>query len=449
MTDEIKKAAGYIRVSTAEQAMKGLSLETQEALILDYIAKNKMKAVGLYIDKGITARKKLEKRTEFMRMMNDIDNGLIDHIVVLRLDRWFRNVYDYHRMMNQHLIPHNVNWSAVNEEYDTTTTNGRLMINLRLAIAEQECDTDSDRVKDIFTNIIHDKRVINGNAPYGYKIVDKRLVIDEEKEPIVRDIFETYKQYGSIAQTTKVINSKYGLTRVTESYRKVLINPMYKGEYREVKDYCPAYITDEEYQINQRMMQNAPKFYKQTKNIFIFSSMLICSECNHRLTATRPNSHRKNKGYVYYRCENVYDGLCNSRKRIREDYIEDYLLNNAQSALYNYIYDVELKKKNQPSIVDNRKQIDKKLKKLNELYINDYITMEEYKERYNTLQSQIIFPVDDGKKISLKPEQIKYFLSLDLSALYEKLTLESKRRFWRSYIKSITIKDGKINDISF
>ena len=86
--------------------------------------------------------------------MRDVDAGLIDRIIVMRLDRWFRNVYDYHKMMNEHLIPHNVDWCAVKEDYDTTTTNGRLMINLRLAIAEQECDTDGDRIRDVQENMI-------------------------------------------------------------------------------------------------------------------------------------------------------------------------------------------------------------------------------------------------------------------------------------------------------
>ena len=98
--DELKRAAGYIRVSTAEQSTKGLSIETQIAEIKAYAEYHKMKLVDIYADRGITARKSLEKRVDFMRMMGDVQSGKINHIIVLRLDRFFRNVFDYHKMMN-------------------------------------------------------------------------------------------------------------------------------------------------------------------------------------------------------------------------------------------------------------------------------------------------------------------------------------------------------------
>lgn len=135
------RGVGYIRVSTAEQATRGLSLDAQEAEIRAYAKAHGIELFNIYVDAGITARKRLDRREAFGQMMKDVDSGLIDEIIVMRLDRWFRNIYDYHKMMNEHLIPHGVNWSAVKEDYDTKTTNGRLMINLRLAIAEQECDT--------------------------------------------------------------------------------------------------------------------------------------------------------------------------------------------------------------------------------------------------------------------------------------------------------------------
>ena len=158
----VKRAAGYIRVSTVEQSLKGLSIETQIAEIENYAKAHNMKLEGVYIDRGITARKQLTKRVEFMRLMEDVQLGKIEHIIVLRLDRFFRNIYDYHRMMNEYLTPNNCDWSAVKEQYSTATTNGRLMINLRLAIAEQECDTDSDRIKDVQKHRISEGYIISG-----------------------------------------------------------------------------------------------------------------------------------------------------------------------------------------------------------------------------------------------------------------------------------------------
>ena len=95
--EKIKSVGGYIRVSTTEQAMRGVSLESQEAAIRAWCDRNGYKLVDLYIDRGITARKKLQNRKEFCRMMQDVQAHRINHILVLRLDRFFRNTYDYHR----------------------------------------------------------------------------------------------------------------------------------------------------------------------------------------------------------------------------------------------------------------------------------------------------------------------------------------------------------------
>ena len=91
------RGVGYIRVSTAEQATRGLSLDAQEAEIRAYAKAHGIELFNIYVDAGITARKRLDRREAFGQMMKDVDSGLIDEIIVMRLDRWFRNIYDYHK----------------------------------------------------------------------------------------------------------------------------------------------------------------------------------------------------------------------------------------------------------------------------------------------------------------------------------------------------------------
>ena len=205
------RGVGYIRVSTAEQATRGLSLDAQEAEIRTYAKAHGIELFNIYVDAGITARKRLDRREAFGQMMKDVDSGLIDEIIVMRLDRWFRNIYDYHKMMNEHLIPHGVNWSAVKEDYDTKTTNGRLMINLRLAIAEQECDTDGDRIRDIHDNQIANGIWIGGCAPPGYRIENKRLSIDPDMQPAVSYFFERLLSCGSVRRSMLDMNERHNL----------------------------------------------------------------------------------------------------------------------------------------------------------------------------------------------------------------------------------------------
>ncbi len=116
----IQRAALYIRVSTEEQAMHGLSLTAQRETLLKYAEENGLRIVGTYADEGITARKKYKNRLEFMRMLRDVQSDKIDLILFIKLDRWFRNIADYYEVQKI-LDDHKVRWIAT-ESIDTTTS---------------------------------------------------------------------------------------------------------------------------------------------------------------------------------------------------------------------------------------------------------------------------------------------------------------------------------------
>ena len=88
----IQRAALYIRVSSEEQAMHGLSLDAQRATLIEYAKSHDMKIIGIYADEGITARKRYRNRVEFMRMLEAVKKNEIDIILFIKLDRWFRSV---------------------------------------------------------------------------------------------------------------------------------------------------------------------------------------------------------------------------------------------------------------------------------------------------------------------------------------------------------------------
>ena len=106
------RCAIYDRVSTEIQAENGLSLDTQKELLTDYATSHGYEIVDYYADEGITARKKLQNRKDFQRLLNDVRQDKIDLILVTKLDRWFRNVRDYHNTQAI-LEEHHCNWSSV------------------------------------------------------------------------------------------------------------------------------------------------------------------------------------------------------------------------------------------------------------------------------------------------------------------------------------------------
>ena len=440
----IKRAAGYIRVSTAEQSSKGLSIETQIAEIENYAKAHNMKLEGLYIDRGITARKQLTRRVEFMRMMEDVKSQKIEHIIVLRLDRFFRNVYDYHKMMNEYLAPNNCDWSAVKEQYSTATTNGRLMINLRLAIAEQECDTDSDRIKDVQKHRVAEGYIISGGGTsLGLKIENKRIVKDE-KNYIVKEIYDYFELHGSVRGTMVHINQKYDLKLIYQTVRRILANPIYKGQYRDNVNFCEPTVTLEQWSKVQLMLKKNIKD-RGKPQVYIFSGLLKCSHCGKAITGNRTLKH--DKIYKYYRCSSrIMNSSCDNLKNCSEKLIENYLINNIEELSKKHVIEVEVKEKEKKAIKSNRKKIEAKLKKLNDLYINDFISMEEYKKDYEMLKSQIMEPQETSRT---DLTAIQELLEGNFKDKYEMLSEGQKRAFWRGIIKEIKMFGKTVEAVEF
>ena len=433
-------AAGYIRVSSVEQATKGLSIETQTAEIQAYAERHGMKLVDIYVDKGITARKSLHKRVDFMRMIGDVQSGKVKHIIVLRLDRFFRNIYDYHRMMNEYLDPNKCDWSAVKEQYTTATTNGRLMINLRLSIAEQECDTDSDRIKDVFDNRVKNGYAITGSQPFGWTVKDKRVVIDEEKRAMMEDMLNQVELTSSVRGALTYMNEKYNVHFIYDSLARLLKNTMLYGSYRGNDNYCEGYMTKERFENMRRLLD---KNIRKRKNnySYIFSGLIICGECGYHMAGSHYNT------YSYYRCSNCYaNKRCSNRGQLNETHIEKYLLQNVERLLSEYMISIEkLEEKTKP-IKSNRKAIEAKLQKLNDLYVNGFIEMDEYKQKYEQLQSQIIDANETPKK---DLTALKKFLEGNFKDIYNTLDIEEKRALWRGVIKEIKVYKKEIVDVVF
>lgn len=442
---EVKSAAGYIRVSTVEQSLKGLSIETQTAEIEAYAKAHNMKLVDVYIDRGITARKSLEKRVDFMRMMRDVESGKINHIIVLRLDRFFRNVYDYHKMMNEYLEPNNCDWSAVKESYTTETTNGRLMINLRLSIAEQECDTDSDRIKDVLNHRASQGYAITGSLPYGLKIVDHHVVPDEEKIHIVKDIFKTFQLNSSARKTMLDINAKYNTGFKYGSFYKSLKNTLYCGEYRDNQNYCEPIISREQFDTVQRLLKMNVR-PRKNKHTYIFSGLLRCDCCGWKMSGNHLTS--TSGSYSYYRCHQSYvDKTCHNKIMAAQTKLEKYLLDHIEEWAEKKVFSVNnveaLENKKQKS---NRKLIETKLQRLNNLYVDGFIDMEKYKADYAELQSQII---DIPKEEKKDTKALKEFLNSGYKKIYKKLTDVQKRALWRRVIKEIRVYGNEVIDVDF
>lgn len=229
---QMVRVALYIRVSGEEQKIRGLSLEAQQERLEAYARERGWVIVGVFIDAAKTARKNMHKRTEFQRMMELVKRDEVDMLLFCRLDRWFRSVADYYKIM-EILETHGCDWKTTDEEYDTTTANGRLYINVKLSIAQNEADIDGERIDVIFDSKIAHGTVVSGSCPFGFRVnEEKRLEIVQENAAIVQDAFNHYESTLSKRGTVKYIRETYGVNWCEATFRRML-----------VKNCIQAYIT--------------------------------------------------------------------------------------------------------------------------------------------------------------------------------------------------------------
>ena len=432
------RAGLYIRVSTDEQALHGLSLDSQREALTAYAKEHNMQIVDIYADEGITARKALNKRLQFQRLISDVKAGKIDLILVTKLDRWFRNIKDYHNTQ-EILEKHNCNWRTIYENYDTSTASGRLHINIMLSVNQDECDRTSERIKAVFEHKKDKKEATTGAMPLGYKVVDKKIVKDEALAPLVNDVFDYFEAHNNKNGTANYINEKYGTTYHYNTIARMLKKPIYKGCFSGIEGFCEPYIDKSRWDKIQALTERNIKV-RHNERVYTYSGLLICAECGLHLAGASTKYVKADgsiKYYKHYRCTNaVVRKWCSHNLSIKEENIDKFIVANLSKELEHYkaTYDIKTK---QVDYTNKRNKIERKIARLKDLYINELITMDEYKADLSKFNDELNKIPTDTVKVDLKA--IEMLLNMDIDSLYYELTCEERQVLIRSVIKSITI----------
>lgn len=410
----------YLRVSTEEQVKYGFSLDAQLEDLKNYCKSNNYSIAGIYKDEGISAST-IKKRKEFMRMLEEVKPGEI--ILFTKLDRFSRNLLDANLVIKD-LEKKNVSIKAIQEDdIDTTTADGKFMFNIRLSIAEREREKTGERIKDVFKYKVTKGEVITGALPIGYKIENKKVVIDPDKKDMVIDIFNTYEKKQSYRQLCFYLKDKYNYSITPLTVKKILSNSLYIGQYRNNLNYCSGIIPKEQFERIQGILRAKNIKYSPINNIYLFTGLLIDTNCGGKLTGSR------GKTYPYYRCIKYrMNRSCNCSKVINENYIESYLLKQIEFELdkYDKILVKRYKEKSKPV---NTTAIKKEIDRLNILFQKGRISEEYYDKEYIKLEKQLRVP--KAKR--------RIDLPTNWRDVYNSLSKEGKRTFWRSFIERIEV----------
>lgn len=455
----ILRVALYPRVSTEEQAIHGYSLDTQEDALIRYAQDHGYKIVDIYRDEGNSARKPVMKRKVMLRLLEDVEAGKIDRILFTKLDRWFRNVREYHKVQAI-LEAHNVTWQATLEDYDTLTANGRLRVNIMLSVNENESDRTSERIKFVFDGKRQRKEwcFTGGPAhwPYGYmpQEIDgvKRCVKDPEKEPIVQDFWDYIVKYNSIRKAGMYCCEKYGITRNYRTWMATARNELYTGTFHGVQDYCPAYISREDW---ERIVlgREIIKKTQRPDRVYLFTGLIRCPECGNTLKATfKTYPNDRSLEYNGYRCNNGRLRACSYRHQISERKIEKYLVQNIKAKCEQVIMETEVQKsekRRQPKVHD-LVALNEQLRRLNVIFISGNISDEEYAAETKRIKADIEkAKQEDADDRPVNLEGLRAFLQSDFLTIYESLEKEDRRRIWRSIIEEIHVEGTTVVDIKF
>lgn len=448
------RVAIYIRVSTDKQVKDGDSMRDQLATGQKYIDSHEnMILVDTYIDDGISGQKL--KRDDFQRLIDDVRAGRIDLIIFTRLDRWFRNLRHY--LNTQDILDkHGVSWTAIEQPYfDTSTPHGRAFVNNSMIWAELEAQNDSDRILGVFDDKVDNGEVLSGSTPLGYKIVNKHLVPDDDA-PTAVAIFQYYRKTGNLSMTLRYMESEFGLVRSAASLKNMLTNTKYIGEFRDNKNYCPAIIDRDLFFDVQRLLKINIKSGK--KHDYIFSGLVVCDDCDHIMSGCQQRARGRVRAdgtriiykYSVYRCrQGVNLHRCPNQKLVFETTLEKMLLERIRSELENYIAEYEVA--NLPALRTDakRRSVEGKMQKLKDLYLNDLITMDEFKlDREKLLMQLEKINAEDSRPVK-DLSYLKNFLKMDFESVYDSLSIPERRELWRSIVKEIRVDHDKNIHIIF
>lgn len=436
------KVTYYARVSSEKDEQLN-SLSNQVFYFENHIKEvSNWTYVEGYVDEGISGTS-VNKRDSFKRMIADSKKGKFDLILTKEVTRFARNTLDS-ISYTQKLLENGVGVYFQSDNINTIMPDSELRLTIMASVAQDEVRKLSERVKFGFSRSIEKKRVLGNNNIFGYRKDNTKLVIHEEEAKMIRELFEIYSEgemgFYKIAEyfKQKGYKGKNGTPISSQTLRRIIRNPKYKGYYRtgtvkvvdyklhkvqkmpkeewqvfECKENIPAIVSEELWEKCNNILEkksasclNRVENKDVFKSRYAFSGLIYCKEHEgeeHMLGYNRiSGSKRSNKPawacsrYITYglkECESpiiqeselieILKVVLNKFLSNKEEIIED-LLNKYKK--YNFTKDFETEISN---IESNINVIQAKKDKLLELTIKNLLSDEEFFKRNEELNQEI------------------------------------------------------------
>ena len=465
------RAYAYVRVSTNKQ-LDNTSIEQQIEAIVKYCKENNIILVKLFVEEPASGES-FSNRSEFKKMFYDVfqEENNIDSIIVFKQDRISRNSLDSQYIFNR-LKKANKNLISIADNIDTNDPNSKLIYQILGIIAEVEKDLIAFRTS-LGMEKTFENGDFNGGRVFGYNLINKKLVVDEDEARVVKYIFDCYSNkmwgYRKIATNLNMqgIKTKKDNHWSITAVRTILNNKIYngyvkwKGKYKKGNHY--PIISEELWERTQKLL--SIRSYTQEKihnGSFPLSGLLKCPTCGGAMV--QGNANKKYKYYVCGRFKNNGSKACKSNL-VRKEYVEQEVL----SQVMNYLNNLNLSIPLQRVITDNLKSelepIEEELKLLEkslnglkrekqdllQLYTKRIIDMDTLSEEMERVQNQESeqkeFKILLTKQIELKNYNdllpVINHIANDFNSLYNLIDDYDKKELLRFLIKEIQVNKGE------
>ena len=311
---EKKRCAIYTRKSVEDDvAMEFNSIDAQREAGEAYSASQKGNGwVCLperYDDYGFSGGSM--ERPALKKLLADAEAGLIDIIVIYKIDRLSRSIIDFAELTKK-FDQWEVNFVAVTQEINTATSAGRMMLNILITFAQYEREVIVERVRDKMAASRKKGKWVGGSVPMGYAVVDKKLVVVPEEAKVIRRIFQRYIEIQSPRQVAMELNmaeikTKQGKTWDTPHVYRILNNHTYIGEVKYKDHVCAGEqeaILDVPVWERTREIISAnapiPCHTRKLETTALLKGILRCGHCDCSMMPTY--GKKSGKKYFYYHC---------------------------------------------------------------------------------------------------------------------------------------------------
>lgn len=450
----IKKiAAIYIRVSTDYQAEEGYSIDAQKEQLSAYCISKGIKHYDFYIDGGWSGSN--IERPEMQRLIKDVKENKISHVIVYKLDRLSRSQKDTLYLIEDVFNPYGVDFVSLNESMDTSTPMGRLMLGILSAFAQLERENIRLRTRmGMKERVKSGLWMGGGRIPFGYDYdKEKGILVPNKDAEKVRQVYKLYIEGKSPQDIANLLGLKYDKLAIQILTRKSNYGIIeYNGE--EYQGKHEAIISKETYDLAMKCMLERSKVRANTSE-YLLTGLIYCGKCGAKMRYQKWGnkgsklvcySQQKSKPYL------IKDPACDQEK-IWSDEVEEVVIKSIFEFANNY-----KPSKTESLLPDNtlsllykqQDELNKKIKKLYNIYAesednNDILlgTIQDLQKQLKNINQQIELETQNSIIISRRKERTELLSSIN--ELWYTMDAKQKKNILRKLINKITINNNNVH----